>query len=69
MVVLKQKSFCGSAAAQCGKALPYRNFGFFLGGYASLFEAQPLTYFQYELPERQSLSALCGKAAITYPSP
>jgi hypothetical protein len=52
-----QKTY-GFAAAQCGKALPYRFHSFWVRGSASAFEAQPLPNSFSMLPERQSLSAL-----------
>ena len=60
---------CGFAAAQCGKALPYRT------GFSNGWEATPPKFRGaasgkiVAAPERHSLSALCsGKAAKSYQS-
>ena len=62
MKMMRIALICGFAAAQGGKALPYR-VSKIKGGYASdVVEAQPLINIS-RLSERQSLSALCGGKA------
>jgi hypothetical protein len=60
-LILHRSSYaCGSAAAQCGKALPYRQVPENPGGYAS---PRGRASREKRLPERRSLSALCGGEA------
>ena len=62
----KRQAFCGSAAAQCGKAVPFRKPTYLIsrlclaqcGGVASEFEKDSST-------ARRSLTALCGGGAAS----
>jgi hypothetical protein len=61
--MLHSMNHCGSAAAQCGKAAPFRR-SLFSFEAAPQREAQPPVIFR-ALTVRQSLTALCGgKAAV-----
>src|SRR5438309_1690791 len=58
---------CGSAAVQCGKAVPYRDSGFFQSEAMPPCSRHSLSpIFKYGLPERQSLSALCCGGAANH---